>query len=472
MSSSNLAVGSTGALSTPTSTGSGSPISFTGLASGLDTSSIVAALMAVDREPVVHLEAEQSKLTAQQAALAGIQGSLQKLSFAASEFALPSLFETSQTASSSEPLRVGAVTTAGAGIGGYEVEVTQLANSAQRTFTFVSPSAAETLKIDGHEFTIEAGMTAKSLASKINASSTSTVYAAALENGTIVLSNRQTGSTGGEFIDVSSTGGALTEVAATAKEGKDAEFSVDGVAGTASSNSVTTAIAGVTLTLEGLTTTGPVTIDVQPPAPSVTQVEAQVQAFTKLYNSTVETIETQLTTKPPKGANEGGAGTLFGDQELSSLLTAMRQAMYEPIAGLPAEMSSPADIGLNTGAPSASTSQASLEGLLTFSPAKLSEAINANPAGVSSMLEQFSTRLQGILTNAAGPGGAIESRVTGDAHEITQLGARITDMNEMLALREKSLQESFTQMETLISESNAQGASITKQSEALTAQKL
>ena len=377
MSSSNLAVGSTGALSTGTSTGS--PITFTGLASGLDTSSIVAALMAVDREPVVHLTAEQSKLAAQQTTLGSIQSSLQKLSFAASEFALPSLFETSQTASSSEPLRVAAVTTAGAGVGGYEVEVTQLANSAQRTFTFASPTATETLKIDGHEFTIEAGTTAKALASKINASSASTVYAAALENGTIVLSNRHTGSTAGEFIKVSSPGGTLTEVAASAKEGKDAEFKVDGVAGTASSNSVTTAIAGVTLTLEGLTTTGPVTIDVQPPAPSITQVEAQVQAFTKLYNSTVETIESQLTTKPPKGANEGGVGTLFGDQELSSLLTAMRQAMYEPIAGLPAEMSSPADIGLNTGAPSTSTSQASLEGLLSFSPAKLAESIRRQP---------------------------------------------------------------------------------------------
>ncbi len=215
------------------------------------------------------------------------------------------------------------------------------------------------------------------------------------------------------------------------------------------------------------------TIDVQPPAPSITQVEAQVQAFTKLYNSTVETIESQLTTKPPKGANEGGVG----------------HAVRRPGTLQPADRDAPGDVRTDrrparrNGEPSGrrpqhrradgtSTSQASLEGLLSFSPAKLAESIDANPAGVSSMLEQWSARLQGILTNAAGPGGAIESRVTGDAHEVTQLGARITDMNEMLALREKALQETFTQMESLISESNAQGASLTKQSEALTAQKL
>ena len=38
------------------------------------------------------------------------------------------------------------------------------------------------------------------------------------------------------------------------------------------------------------------TIDVQAPGPSASAVEAQVQAFVKLYNSTVESIQTQLST--------------------------------------------------------------------------------------------------------------------------------------------------------------------------------
>ena len=116
----------------------------------------------------------------------------------------------------------------GAGVGGYEVEVTQLANSAQRTFTFTSPSSEETLTIDGQELKLKAGESAKTLASQINSSSKSTVYAAVLEDGTIVLSNRATGNTGSEFIKVTDTGGSLTEVAGTAKEGKNAEFTVDG----------------------------------------------------------------------------------------------------------------------------------------------------------------------------------------------------------------------------------------------------
>ncbi len=450
----------------------GAPLSVSGLASGLDTSAIISALMGVEREPVTHLTAEQQTLQAQQNELGDIQSSLQALATSASEFGLPSLFEDAQTVTSSEPLRVGATSTSGAGAGGYEVEVTQLANSAQRTFTFTSPAAAETITIDGHEFTIKAGETAKELADAINSSSTATVYAAALEDGRIVLSDRATGKTGAEFIKVSDPGSALAEVAETAQEGKDAEFSVDGVKGSASSNTVTTAIPGVTLTLAGLTTAGPVTIDVQAPGPSTSHVEAQVQAFVKLYNSTVEAIEQQINTKPPtKGLASGEAttGTLFGDQDLRDVLDSMREAMYEAGSGVEVEMSSPADIGVSTGATTgaAAPNQSAIEGLLTLDPAKLAAALQSNPAGVEKMLQQWSQSFQSTVNDFAGPGGALEVRVNGDASQISQLTIQIANMNEMLLVREKDLQETYAQMESLISQNTTEGDYLTKQLESL-----
>ncbi len=364
----------------------GAPITISGLASGLETSKIIAALMAVEREPVAHLTDEQAKLAAEQSQLQSIQSSLQQLSFSAAEFISPSLYESSQTVTSSEPTRVEASVSGGAGIGGHEVEVTKLANSAQRTFAFTSPASEETITIDGQEFTLQAGETAKQLASAINNNGKATVYAAVLEGETLVLSSRATGSTGGEFIKVSDPGGALTEKAGTAKEGQNAEYTVDGVAGTSSSNTVTNAIAGVTLTLSGLTPKGPVTIDVQPPGVSASAVEAQVQSFIKLYNSAVGSIESQLITKSPtrpRSPAEFATGTLFGDQELSGLLDSLRQTMYEPISGLAANMSNPSDVGVSTGAPSpGGASQSSVEGQLTLDPTKLAEAIKSNPTGV------------------------------------------------------------------------------------------
>lgn len=451
-----------------------SPITVSGLASGLDTSSIISALMAVEREPATRLSTEQEKLRGQQQQLQNVQSSMRQLALTASEFSLPSLFETSQQVTSNEPSRVSAVTSTGAGVGGYEVEVTQLANSAQRTFAFTSPSGEDTVTIDGHTYTLKAEEGAKELASAINSDANATVYAAATESGTLVLSNRATGSTGGEFIAVSDTAGALSEKAGTAKEGKDAEYSVDGVAGTSSSNTVTNAIAGVTLSLSGLTTTsGPVTIDVQAPGANVSAVETQVQAFVKLYNSTVAALQKQLTTKPIAGAkstSEFETGTLFGDFELESVVNHMRQSMYEPIAGLPTEMSSPADIGIATGAASGgSSSQASIEGQLTLNATKLTEAIRTNPAGVEKMLQSWSQGLQSTIENAAQPGGTLEVRINGDTSQISRLTLQLNTMNEMLAQREKALQATYAQLESAISLNTSQGSWLASQEASLTA---
>jgi len=398
---------------------SGAPITITGLASGLETTKIIAALMSAERAPVTHLSNEEAKLQAEQSQLQGIQSSLQQLTFAASEFSLPSLFESSQAVTSNEPDRVSATSSSGAGVGGYEVEVTKLANAAQRTFTFASPTSEQAVTIDGQEFTLKVGETAKELANAINKSTGATVYAAALESGAIVLSNRATGSTGGEFIAVTDPGGALTEQAETAKEGQDAEYKVDGVVGESSSNTVTGAIPGVTLTLNG----------------------------------------------------EYATGILFGDVELTGVLDSMRDSMYEPIAGLEAEMSSPLNIGISTGAATGgSSSQSSLEGLLTLDPAKLSEALETNPAGVQKMLEQWSQNLQATINNVAAPGGALESRSNGDGAQITQLSSQINTMNEMLAHREKALQATYAALEGVISRNSAQSAWLTQQEESLSKQ--
>ncbi len=315
---------------------------------------------------------------------------------------------------------------------------------------------------------MRADESAKELASAINTDGKATVYAAVLEGETLVLSNRTTGSTGGEFIEV--TGAALTEKAGTAKEGVDAEFTVDGVAQTSKSNTVTNAIPGVTLTLSSLTP-GPVTIDVQPPGVSATAIEAQVQSFVKLYNSTVAAIETQLTTKSPQRPQttaEFATGTLFGDRELSGLLDSVRESMYEPLAGLPAGISSPADIGISTGPASASgSSQGSLEGQLTLEPTKLAEAIKSNPEGVETMLQQWSSNIQGLINAASAPGGSLEVRSNGDGEQVTQLATQINTMNEMLLQREKALQATYAQLEAVISKNSAQSSWLTQQSEAL-----
>lgn len=451
---------STSALTTTT----GSPISVSGLASGLDTKSIVSALVEAERIPINRLTQQQEKLSDQAAAMQLIKSNLLKLSFEVAEFQLPSAYEGVQTVTSSEPDRVAATVTSGAGVGGYQLEVTQLANSAQRTFAFTSPEAEDTVTIGGREYTLKAGASAKELATKLNADSKGTVYAAVIEGETLVLSSRTTGVGGLGAITVSDTAGALAEVEGTEKEGRNAEYTVDGVAGTATSNVLTGAIAGVTLTLGSLTSEGPVTIAVQAPALSVKPIEAQLQSFITLYNSTVEEIQTELTTRPPEHASTAeqlATGTLFGDQDLTNLLNQMRITMYEPIAGL-TEITSPADIGVSTG-PAGSTTQADLSGLLQLDPSKLAASLQANPESAKLMFRQWATNLNKVINSVAEPGASLESRINGDTDQVRAMKERIATMNAMLAVRQKALEETYARLESVISKNSATGSWLTEQ---------
>ncbi len=324
------------------------------------------------------------------------------------------------------------------------------------------------MTIDGREYTLKAGATAKELAGKINADSKGTVYAAVQgKEETIVLSSRTTGASEGEFIKVTDPGGALTEKAGTAKEGKNAEYKLDGVAGTSTSNTVTEAIAGVSLTFSALTSAGPVTLAVQPPAPNVKTIEAKLEGFVNAYNKTVEEVQKQLATKPvehPASAAELSVGSLFGDTELTGILTQMRQSMYEAIKGLPEGMASPLDLGISTGGGSGgSSSQSSLSGLLKLNTTTLAKAISEHASEAGTMMQQWSLSFAKLARNVSGAGGSLETRLTGEEGQIRDMRLRVSTMSEMLLVRQKALEQTYAQLEQIISRNSAQSSWLTSQ---------
>ncbi len=356
---------------------------------------------------------------------------------------------------------------AGAGVGGYQVEVGQLASAAQRTYAFTSPASAGTITIDGHQTSVAAGASIGDVVSAINTDASATVYAAATDSGTLVLSARATGDTGTGFIQVTDATGSLTEQTAKAKQGKDAQFTVDGVAGSASSNTVTNAIAGVSLTLSGVTTTtGPITVTVAPPSVDTTAVRQKVQAFVDVYNSTVDAIYQRLneaTVQSPQTDADREAGMLNGDTTLTDILTQMRQAIYTAVPGLPSGMSSLADLGVSTGDPSTTITQDTLEGKLTIDPTKLDDALANDPQGVRNLLAGpnnvggWERSFEAVVHAADTTGGTLDVAINSQGDTVKQLQSDVADWDQRLALKQQTLQAQFTAMETALSQSQSQG---------------
>ncbi|HUO73914.1 MAG TPA: flagellar filament capping protein FliD [Solirubrobacteraceae bacterium] len=460
-------------------TNAGSLLQITGLASGLDTNSIITALMAIDRQPETQLKNQQQSLQAQKTQLTSIQSALQNLALNVSALDDPGLWANTQTVTSSDATRVSASMTssAGAGVGGYQVSVTQLANSSQKTFTYSSPTSDETITIHGdgdggtgaahgqydYSMTIKAGESASDFVNAINADSNAPVYATQTASGQVILSERQSGAAGAQYIQIQGdTQTALTQVSARA--GQNASYSVDGSGAlTSRSNTITDAIAGVTLNLNAVTTvSGPITVNVGAPGPNSASVQAAVKTFVDSYNSIVDQINTQLTQKTD--TSNPTVGSLFGDSELTDLLGSMRQAIYTAMPGL-SGVTSLADIGVTTGAASGSAtfSQDSVDGKLTIDSTALANAIQSNPNGVKQMLQSWSNSFAQLVNNEAQPGGTLDSRIQGDTAQYNDISDQISNLESILADRQTALQSQFADLEATLSQNQAQSSWLTSQ---------
>jgi flagellar hook-associated protein 2 len=458
---------STSSVSSSTSTSTaglssltGGGLQVTGLASGLDTNTIIKEEMAIYQQPVTNLQNQQSGLTAMNKQLTSIQSELKTLSSDALSVGDPTLFMTQQSVTSSDTTRVSATSATGAGVGGYQVSVTQLANSAQSTYGFTSPTSDTAVTVGGSAYTIKAGESIQDFVDSINSDTNGTTYAAATNSGTVVFSSRATGASSSAAV----TGGTGALTAQSSKAGQDALFSVDGTAGSSSSNSVTNAIGGVTLTLTGVTTTsGPITVNVGAPAPSSTNISNALNTFVTQYNKVITDIQTQLAQHP--SSSDPTQGTLYGDPGLQDLLRSMRSMMYTPGSSLPPGAATMDDIGVSTGATTGNGAEAAsaLSGNLTLNSTVLSNMLQTNGSGVQAIMKSWSSSFVNLSDNAADPGGTIASRITGDNTQISTLGNQISSMQSALTDKQNFLVQEFAQLEAALSSNQSQSTWLTSQ---------
>jgi flagellar hook-associated protein 2 len=172
---------------TSSSGSNGALLQLSGLASGINWTSLVNELVAAESAPITGMQAQQSTYQTQKAAYQTLGTDLTTLNNDITTLSAPGFF-TSRTASSSNTSVANATATTGTALGNYTFTVTQMASDASiqgakpavsplstsatlASAGFSTPITAGTFTVNGKVVTIDASDTLATVFSKINTAS-------------------------------------------------------------------------------------------------------------------------------------------------------------------------------------------------------------------------------------------------------------------------------------------------------------
>jgi flagellar hook-associated protein 2 len=455
-------------------------VSLGGMASGLDTQTIISQLMAVDRAPEARLKLQTSAAQARQSTLTDIATRVRSLANTVKDLGSVTTWIETQSLDISDSSKLNATRLSGAAPGGHDITVSTLARSEQRSYAFTK--GAGTLNLgDSTHVAIGDNDDGQAVADKVNAAPSSPFYAVFVKdplNDTtkdrLVLTRKDTGyydPAAADALKVTGTGFTGTDwtTGEELKEGVNASFTVDGGPAQASrSNVVNSAIPGLQLTLKA---TGTTSVTVSPPGPDNNAVKTKLQAFVDQYNSTVDFIRTELAEKRvPNATTDSDArkGPLFADTQLTGMLAQLR-GIISGKAGPGGAIKSLADLGVSTGAATGGTASAdAVAGKLTLDATKLTDALANNRLDVKSFMTDSVNGISAKLTKLLDPVGKVttglldlRAKQAGDeqksyADQIATIESRLTD-------KAARLQAQFTAMEQALAQSQSQQSWLTAQ---------
>ena len=452
-------------------------LQLSGLASGVDTSSIVEQLMALERQSITRLKYRQSAVTGQQSALKDIASKLSALKTSAETLSAAGTWKQSQTAESSDSTRVAVAMTGGAGIGGHTIQVDRLASSMQRGYSFTP--AVGTIQI-GYGFgdpktitvDVKADATLQHVADSINAKPAGPVVAAVVKNDLgqerLVLSSRKTGSESDFTVTAPGVLTADGTYTSPDVDKLDALYSLDGATAVPSkTNVLENLLPGLRVTLKGVTA-APATINVTEPALDRDAVKTKVKAFVDAYNAVVDTANAKLTEKPvasPTSEFQAGLGQLYGDTGVRGMLGTLRQQMTKIVAT--AGVNDLGDLGISVPKATGSTSADGKAGRLVIDDAKLTQALEADWTAVNGFFETFSKDVAKLVKAQTGGTGVIDDRLKGSNRNLDRLKDQVDVANDRLDAKEKRMKAQFAAMESALQSSQTQQAWLTGQLAAL-----
>ncbi|HIG11697.1 MAG TPA: hypothetical protein EYQ59_08615 [Planctomycetes bacterium] len=484
-------------------------ISFGGLASGLDTSAIINALLGVERLPLLHLEKQKETENDKLDLISTLKDHLKGLQTLADDLKTVGNFLDFSISASVE--NVAAFTATGeAQTGAHTLEVLSLAQADRWAFDGVADPSLDLAGADGEQidFTVngtsysvallQAGSSLNEIAGAINDLAGDDVTASVVNVGTasnpsyqLVLGADETGedyritgvssTVAGLAIDGTvpdGSGNALSSNNITV--GSNALAVIDGLQVERSGNEFNGVVAGVDLTVLSANVGTEITFSIEADKDSIKE---KMQEFVDAYNNVIEFANKQNT----YSEEDGAGGELFGDSILRSVRSSIGAALFNvDIATVTNDTEGYSTLSL-VGIKTASDGTLSIDD--TVFDAKLSANLDAladlfadsdgfdNAGAVagtaefyvdttadSGLADKLSRAIDMMFGSISGPSGSVKALF--DAREeaidsrIKSLSNSIEQKERYLEIFEQNLITRFAALEDLMGGLNAQGEAL------------
>lgn len=449
----------------------GSPITFSG-ANGIDFNLILNSIMSQESQPLQALQTRQAQLQSRANTFGTLSTRATALQTAAAKLADASQIG-GYAATSNDLAALSVSASSGAIPGRYDVVVSELARAQVTASATTAPDADSTvvasggtLSIGGVTVTLTGAVTLRGLADAINATSNPPARAAVVQSGpgayrlvlsakdtgqanAFTIANNLTGGSGVAFTDSDNDGTSGDDVADNAVQASDASLTVNNIPITSASNTIASAIPGVTITAFQKDPLKTVVVDVSADSAGL---KTKVTDFVKAYNDFAKFVADQAAS-----AGKGDQASIGRDPLLRQLKEELRTNLVSQFA---------------TGGAFTALSQVGIEltrtGQLQLDDKKLTAALASGTAdveklfvGVSGTAGAFAT-VDTLLDRYTQSDGLIP----GARKQMTDQASRISDsiatMQDRLAIRRAALQREFIAADRAMSQLQSQSGSLAK----------
>ena len=434
-------------------------ISSLGIGSGLDANSIVEQLMTIEQQPLINLQKKEAGYLAELSAVGQLRSAISAFKDTADAISSASDFDVF-TATSADTAIFTASPSSSAAVGSYNIKVNSLAVAQKQgsnsfadsdTTTVGSSGDTVTITVGSNDFTVDIGAkTLDQIAAAINSASDNVGVTASViqEDSThsyLTLTSDATGTANEMTLAFADSGGSSIADPlgmAQTQAADDAEILVDNTYTiTRSSNSITDAIDGVTLTLLD-TSASAVGLNVTNNSNSVI---SSIQEFVSAYNSLQSTVSSL------------GSDQLSGDSTLRTLQSQLMSVFNTAASGLSGDYSSLYEIGI----------EFDRYGVMSIDSETLSSAVKTNLNSVSELFSNddqgFAFRLGSMLDNMLDDNGLLDARENGLNAQIESTQNAEDAFNVRLGYIEARYRAQYSALDTLMTSLSATSSYLDQQ---------